>query len=268
LQKKWLSWLAGMVAAAAVWYGVAHGQPRQAAGADDWLAVGQTNAAVSSESVQATLPPGHESGQAAVDGTNVPSTAGTGTASDAPGRDETNRATGSSPTTARSPSVKERAGTVQASKDAASRPTSTERAAQTGSKSGSGSNSGSGSAKPPVSPAKSLGSFTIRISRDHGQLLAVKTVPIVQGESLMDYMHQYFQIETAYGDGFIVGIKVNGSWIRSQWTGVDDPSKRQPVDWFLYVNGQQAPVGAGSIVPKAGDVDVWDYHRWDPSTGK
>jgi hypothetical protein len=84
----------------------------------------------------------------------------------------------------------------------------------------------------------------------------------------MDYMHQYFQIETAYGDGFIVAINVHNSWIRSQWTGVSDPSKRQPVDWFLYVNGQQAPVGASAVVPKAGDVDVWDYHRWDPSTGK
>jgi hypothetical protein len=262
LRKQWLSGLAGMVAAAAVWYGVAHGQPRQAAGADNWLAVGQTHAAASSELVQATPPPGQAAGHAGADGTNVPSTAVAGTPSNALGPDEANRATGSSSITATSPSVKEHSDTAQQSKDVAPRPASTDRPAQTGSK------SGAGSAKSPSSPAKSLGSFTIRISQDHGQLLAVKSVPIVPGESLMDYMHQYFQIETAYGDGFIVGIKVNGSWIRSQWTGVDDPSKRQPVDWFLYVNGQQAPVGAASIVPKAGDVDVWDYHRWDPSTGK
>lgn len=79
----------------------------------------------------------------------------------------------------------------------------------------------------------------------------------------MQYMQQNYNIQTAYGGDFIVAI--NG--IHSQWTGVPT-SKRQPVDWFLYVNQQQAPVGAASIIPRAGDVDDWDYHRWNPSTGQ
>jgi len=79
----------------------------------------------------------------------------------------------------------------------------------------------------------------------------------------MQYMEQNFQVTTAYGGGFLIGI--NG--IKSQWTDVP-ASQRQPVDWFLYINGQQAPVGASSIVPRPGDVDTWDYHSWDPSTGR
>lgn len=78
----------------------------------------------------------------------------------------------------------------------------------------------------------------------------------------MQYMHQYFQVQTIDGGDFVVGI--NG--ILSQWTGVP-VTERQPVDWFLYVNGKQAPVGASDIYPHSGDVDLWDYHRWDPNGG-
>lgn len=146
-----------------------------------------------------------------------------------------------------------------------------------GSGSGGYSNSGAGRAtgtggdasspappshSAPAPPAKpGAGEFTIVVSEDNGAtVIAKKTVPIVTGESLMDYMHQYFTITTAYGDNFMVSI--NG--IKSQWTGVP-VDKRQPVDWFLYVNGNQAQVGAADIYPHAGDVDTWDYHRWDPA---
>jgi len=118
------------------------------------------------------------------------------------------------------------------------------------------------SALAPVPP--NLGTFTIEVTENHGQtVIADKQVAVVKGESLMDYMHSNFQIVTAYGDNFMVAI--NG--IHSQWTDVP-ASQRQPVDWFLYLNGQEAPVGAGSVDPKSGDVDQWDYHRWDPSTGR
>jgi hypothetical protein len=118
--------------------------------------------------------------------------------------------------------------------------------------------------KPGTPTQPDLGSFTITVSEDKGQtVVSKKSVEIVKGESLMQYMHQSYDITTAYGDDFMVSI--NG--IKSQWTDVA-PAQRQPVDWFSYINGTQAPVGAGDIVPRAGDVDTWDYHRWDPSTGK
>jgi hypothetical protein len=113
-------------------------------------------------------------------------------------------------------------------------------------------------------PPQSTGEFTILVTEDNGKTeVAEKHVSIQPGVSLMQYMGQLFHIETAYGGAFIVSIE----GIRSQWTGVP-AAQRQPVDWFLYVNGKEAPVGAGSIYPKPGDIDIWDYHRWDPSTGK
>jgi Domain of unknown function (DUF4430) len=130
----------------------------------------------------------------------------------------------------------------------------------------SGTNNGGGTPAQPSKPTPQpdLGTFTIVVSEDKGQtVLSVKKLAIVKGESLMQYMQDNYHVETAYGDDFLVAI--NG--IRSQWTGVP-ANQRQPVDWFLYVNNQQAPVGAADIYPRAGDVDNWDYHRWDPSTGK
>lgn len=112
--------------------------------------------------------------------------------------------------------------------------------------------------------APTSGSFTVMVTENHGQtVLSTKTIAIHKGENLLEYMQQNFHIETTYGGQFIVAI----AGIRSQWTGVP-ASQRQPVDWFLYVNKTQAPVGAASIVPRNGDVDDWDYHRWDPSTGQ
>ncbi|MCL6516271.1 DUF4430 domain-containing protein [Alicyclobacillus sp.] len=142
--------------------------------------------------------------------------------------------------------------------------TGTGGSAGSGGRGGSGGTTGEGrqtaQGTPPASP-QPAGQFTIVVSEDNGaHLIAKKTVPVVPGESLMDYMHQYFDIVTAYGDNFMVSI--NG--IRSQWTGVP-AGQRQPVDWFLYVNGQQAKVGAADIQPRSGDVDTWDYHRWDPA---
>jgi len=103
--------------------------------------------------------------------------------------------------------------------------------------------------------------FTI-VVREYGKVDVQKQVPIVANETLIAYMHQYFQITTAYNDGFMLSI----DGVYSQWTGVP-VSKRQPIDWFLYLNGKQAPVGAAEVVPQKGDVDLWDYHRWDTSTG-
>ncbi len=164
------------------------------------------------------------------------------------------------------------AGLSQAGETAAQTATGTSGSGNGGhSTRGAGRESGSGRAASspahtsqpaPAQPAKpGAGEFTIVVSEDNGAtVIAKKTVPVVTGESLMDYMHQYFTIATAYGDNFMVSI--NG--IRSQWTGVP-VNQRQPVDWFLYVNGQQAQVGAADIYPHAGDVDTWDYHRWDPA---
>ncbi|WP_169787828.1 DUF4430 domain-containing protein [Alicyclobacillus ferrooxydans] len=108
------------------------------------------------------------------------------------------------------------------------------------------------------------GSFTVIVSENHGQtVLEKKVISIHPGENLMQYMEQNFQIGTAYGGAYITSI----DGIKSQWTGVP-VDQRKPVDWFLYINTQEAPVGAESIVPRKGDVDDWDYHSWNPSTGQ
>lgn len=133
-----------------------------------------------------------------------------------------------------------------------------------GTSSSTGKTSSSSGSHTTSTPPASLGTFTIVVSKDKGaEVLENKVETIHAGESLLDYMNHDFQIETTYGGQFITSI----DGIKSLWTGVP-ASQRKPVDWFLYINGQEAPVGAGSIMPKAGDVDTWDYHSWDVSTGR
>lgn len=129
-----------------------------------------------------------------------------------------------------------------------------------------GSGTGAQSSAPGPVPGPKLGTFTIVVTVEYPTKRAPmeNTVPIAQGETLMDYMlHMPYSVQTAYNGQFITAI--NG--VKSLWTGVS-VDQRQPVDWFLYVNGREAPVGADSIVPRPGDVEVWDYHSWDAKTGR
>lgn len=102
-------------------------------------------------------------------------------------------------------------------------------------------------------------SIDIIISKDFGsEELDNKTIRISEGSSVMEVMEKNFDIETAYGGGFINAI--NG--FRSGFTGAKD---RKKVDWFYYVNGVLAEVGASEYYLKSDDVIIWDYHDWSNS---
>ena len=90
------------------------------------------------------------------------------------------------------------------------------------------------------------------------KVIADKSLPLKSGASVMDVLGEHFDIETAYGGGFVNGI--NG--IRSNYTkklGNESPK----MDWFYYVNGVQASVGCLEYFPRPGDIIWWDYHDWD-----
>ena len=72
-----------------------------------------------------------------------------------------------------------------------------------------------------------------------------------KGESALEVLQRVAEVETKYGGGFVVGI--NG--IRSRY-----PKERS--DWFFYVNGILANVGAGGYKLCPGDVEHWDFHEW------
>lgn len=258
--RRWISYLALLVAAFSIWFGTTHRfstpTPKQAwvAQASRVNSITGTGAGVVENGVSPPTSPVAVLNQ-------------TAQAHVTPGN-ETAPASASKHTTAASTgNVKLGAGTASArGADVASRNSGSQGPA---SQSGSAQNSPQGNVTAPPAnttapAATSLGNFTIRITLHHGATLeAEKQVVLVKGESLMWYMTKYFRVTTIDGGAFLVGI----DGINSQWTGVP-VAQRQPVDWFLYVNQQQAPVGAASIIPRSGDMDVWDYHSWNPSTGQ
>ncbi len=68
-------------------------------------------------------------------------------------------------------------------------------------------------------------------------------------ETVMRMLERSFRVRTRYGGGFVQTID-----------GLSGESSH--VDWFYYVNGVQAPVGAAGTVVHRGDRIWWDLHDW------
>jgi Domain of unknown function (DUF4430) len=68
-------------------------------------------------------------------------------------------------------------------------------------------------------------------------------------ETVMRMLERSFRVQTRYGGGFVQSID-----------GRSSDSLRH--DWFYYVNGIEAPVGAASTAVHKGDRIWWDLHDW------
>lgn len=100
----------------------------------------------------------------------------------------------------------------------------------------------------------------LTVTRDFGTMvLKDARVEVRNGESAMRALEGVAEVETAYGGGFIEGI----DGLRSRYRG--GLQEGEKVDWFFYVNGQMADVGAGAYTVHEDDWLVFDYHPWDYS---
>lgn len=90
------------------------------------------------------------------------------------------------------------------------------------------------------------------VTRDFGsQEILDKSVSIEEGESALAALRGVANVKTKYGGGFVSGIN-----------GVVSKYPETKKDWFYYVNGVLANVGAGSYELRVGDVELWDFHSW------
>jgi hypothetical protein len=92
---------------------------------------------------------------------------------------------------------------------------------------------------------------SVTVTRDFGSVsVGSATDPRVAGsQTVMRMLERSFRVGTRYGGGFVESI--NGL--------AGDSAQR---DWFYYVNGVQAPVGAAGTVVHRGDRIWWDLHDW------
>ena len=95
----------------------------------------------------------------------------------------------------------------------------------------------------------------LTVTRDFGAHLLTQTgAPRVVGtETVMSLLLRNDKVTTKYGGGFVESIDgLSGG----QETGGD------PLDWFYYVNGIEAPKGAAATNVNQGDHVWWDLHDW------
>jgi hypothetical protein len=79
------------------------------------------------------------------------------------------------------------------------------------------------------------------------------SAPQVRGqETVMSLLMRNAAVTTRYGGGFVQSI--------DGLAGGHEEGK--PIDWFYYVNGVEAPIGAAATNVHPGDHIWWDRHDW------
>jgi len=94
----------------------------------------------------------------------------------------------------------------------------------------------------------------LTVTRDFGAtVMRSFSAPRVQGqETVMSLLMRNATVSTRYSGGFVESI--------DGLSGGQEGG--QPVDWFYYVNGVEAPQGAAATNVHPGDHIWWDRHDW------
>jgi hypothetical protein len=98
------------------------------------------------------------------------------------------------------------------------------------------------------------GAVQLLVTRDFGHtLLLSSSSPKLRGqETVMSALRRNAPVTTRFGGGFVQSI---AGLAGGQEGG-------QPVDWFYYVNGVEAPKGSAETNVHPGDRVWWDLHDW------
>ncbi|MGH2948969.1 MAG: DUF4430 domain-containing protein [Solirubrobacteraceae bacterium] len=99
------------------------------------------------------------------------------------------------------------------------------------------------------------GDVTLRVTRDFGVEPLREEVEegAREGDTVMRLLQRSYEVDTRYGGGFVQEIDGVGG-------GREDGRR---VDWFYYVNGIEAPLGAVEREVASGDRVWWDHHTWE-----
>ena len=99
------------------------------------------------------------------------------------------------------------------------------------------------------------GGAVLRVTRDFGARLldSAEVESLRDGDTAMRLLRsETEEVETSYGGRFVSSIG-----------GLAMAGGGEPRDWFYWVNGVEAGIGAGEYRLSPGDVVQWDYRRWD-----
>ncbi len=99
------------------------------------------------------------------------------------------------------------------------------------------------------------GDVSLTVTRDFGGERLHEGIEehATEGDTVMRLLTRNYEVDTRFGGGFVQEIDGVGG-------GREDG---RPVDWFYYVNGIEAPIGAAERRVAAGERVWWDHHAWD-----
>src|SRR5947209_7653451 len=102
-----------------------------------------------------------------------------------------------------------------------------------------------------LGPGRGTTQVSLTVTRGFGSAhVATVTASKVPGsETVMRMLERSLPVKTRYGGGFVEAIR-----------GVSGDAGRR--DWFYYVNGVEARLGAAATAVHRGDRIWWDLHDW------
>jgi hypothetical protein len=103
---------------------------------------------------------------------------------------------------------------------------------------------------------ESTGEVTLTVTRDFGAERLHEGIDeevANEGDTVMRVLQGAYDVETRYGGGFVQEVDgVRGGHVDGR-----------RADWFYYVNGIEASIGAAERRVSAGERVWWDHHKWE-----
>ena len=106
-----------------------------------------------------------------------------------------------------------------------------------------------------IGPGKVPTGVRLAVTRDFGaRVLSEASAPKPRGEeTAMSLLLRNDRVTTKYGGGSVESIDGHAG---------GQEANGDPIDWFYYVNGIEAPKGAAATNVHPGDHIWWDLHDW------
>jgi hypothetical protein len=106
-------------------------------------------------------------------------------------------------------------------------------------------------------PGDQVGAVELTVTRDFGAtpIAGPLSDQISESDTVMRVLDRNAGVSTRYGGAFVQAIEGLAG-------GREDG---HPYDWFFYVNGLWAPVGAADYRLHGGEAIWWDYRDWSES---
>jgi hypothetical protein len=105
-----------------------------------------------------------------------------------------------------------------------------------------------------LGPGKGLGDVELTVTRDYGTvpMLHRRLGDVNESDTVMRALEGSADIATRYGGGFVQSIE-----------GLEaQESVDRSLDWFFFVDGVEATVGAADYQLRGGESVWWDYRDW------